>query len=91
MQAKIAADENTIPCLIANLISEINTPCPCDRKSGIHIEGTNCDGKQITLKIDADAGIIYIDGMNQEEADKISKRRCPICPNQQTDPATSQS
>lgn len=88
MQARIAATEERASCLIATLVAETQTPCPCDGKSGLRIKGTTYDGRPIAIRIDAKEGVLYIDGMTQEEVDTIKQRRCPLRQHQQTDRVT---
>lgn len=88
MSAKAAVNMEEASCLIASLVAETKTPCPCHDKRGLRIEGTTYDGRPVAIRIDAEAGVLYIDGMAQEEVDDIRQRRCPLRRHQQTDPET---
>jgi hypothetical protein len=71
LKAVVAATEEEASCLIANLVAETTLPCPCDAKRGLRIEGKTFDDRPISIRIDAGAGVLYIDGMTQEEVDSI--------------------
>jgi hypothetical protein len=78
LKAVVAATEEEASCLIANLVAETTLPCPCDAKRGLRIEGKTFDDRPISIRIDAGAGVLYIDGMTQEEVDSVRQRRCPL-------------
>lgn len=85
---KIAATEEQASCLIANLVAETRTPCPCAGKRGLRIEGNTYDGRPITICVDMAEGVLHIEGMTQEEVDAIAQRRCPLFQHQLTDRET---
>ena len=85
---KIAATEEQASCLIASLVAETRTPCPCDGKRGLRIEGNTFDGRPIEIRIDTAEGVLYVEGMTQEEVDAITQRRCPLRQHQKTDRET---
>lgn len=78
-KAVVATTKEEASCLIAHLVVETATPCPCDGKRGLRIEGKSFDSRPISIQIDTDAGVLYIDGMTQEEVDSVRQRRCPLC------------
>ena len=84
MQAKAAASESEMSCLIANLVTEIETPCPCAVNDGLCIKGMTYDGRPIKVRVDTANGALCIDGMTQEEVDNIQRKRRLLCPNRLT-------
>ena len=88
MRAKAVATESEMSCLIANLVTEIKTPCPCAAKDGLYIEGISYDGLPIKVRVDTANGALCIDGMVQEEVDNIQRKRRLLCPNRLTVTAT---
>ncbi|MDR2513921.1 MAG: hypothetical protein LBD02_01785 [Christensenellaceae bacterium] len=86
MMIKIACTEEEASCLIPNIIVETKTPCPCNGKHGLAIEGYTYDGREVKIQIQS--GMLLIDGMAQGEVDAIRARRCPLWAQEPTGQAT---
>ena len=73
---RVACDNDTASCLIASIITETATPCPCEG-GPLRICGTGMEGQRVEVRVMGD-GVYEIDGVEPEQLAAIRARRCPL-------------
>lgn len=73
---RIACSDDEASCLIASLIAETVTPCPC--KGGpLRICGIGPDGQHVEVRV-LGGGVYEIEGPTAGHVAVIRERRCPL-------------
>lgn len=71
---RVACGDDEASCLIASLIAETVTPCPCEG-GPLRICGNGPDGQHVEVRV-LGGGVYEIEGPTAEYVAKIRERRC---------------
>lgn len=73
---RVACDNDAANCLIASIIAETETPCPCEG-GPLRICGAGPDGRHVEVRI-LGGGVYEIEGVDPDQLAAIRARRCPL-------------